>query len=301
MRKKTLFQVIIVLIALNIATLYLLQKDSSASNPIKKVDDKNVNTNDVVASIGDYSITYGDWINQLRDVHGESELKELINKELVRQAGKEKEITVDEKIIERDIALLATMQHGLAEEEMEKEKERWKKQIVHRYTLEALLTDGQTVDEDKVKDYYDTYKNQYNFKESVQISHILVSDMEEAAQVKGELDDGAPFELLAQEYSLDDDTKNNGGYLGHLSSSSQFMPEGYFKKAKALESFSYSEPFEVDQGAAILYLHEHYPSYEFTYDELQPYIEREFILKDTEEIMKSTDLWEAYDVEWLYE
>src|SRR5699024_4899752 len=137
-------------------------------------------------------------------------------------------------------------------------------------TLEALLTEGLSIDEEKVESYYDTYKKQYDFSESIQISHIIVQSMEEAEQVKKQLDEGAHFGLLDQEYSLDTDTKNNGGYLGNISANSQFMPEGYFEKAEEMDNFTYSEPFQTDQGVAILYLHEHYPSYTFTYDELKP-------------------------------
>lgn len=301
MRKKTLFQIIAVLLLLNIVTLYLWQKESGTSSAPKSIEGKDLEENAEVANVGDHPIKYDEWMSHLQALHGKDELKEMINKELVKQAADDKKITIDEKIIERDIALLATMQHGLTEEEVEEEKKRWEKQIVYRYTLEALLTEDLSIDEEKIKSYYDTYKNQYNFSESLQISHIIVKTMDEAEQVKKELDEGAPFELLAQEHSLDDETKNKGGYLGHISSSSQFMPNGYFEKANELDNFSYSEPFQSDKGAVILYLHEHYPAYTFTYDELKPYIERELLLKESDEQLDATDLWESYDVEWVYE
>lgn len=301
MRKKTLFQIISVLLLLNIATLYLWQTETGPTVHIKNTDGIEFKADTEVANVGSRSIEYNEWISQLLEAHGKEELKELVNKELVQQAAEEKDIVIDEKIIERDLALLATMQHGQTEEDMERDKERWREQIVYRYTLEALLTEDLSVDEEKVKAYYDTYEKQYNFSESIQISHIIVQEMEDAEQIVEELDQGAPFELLAQEYSLDEDTKNKGGYLGHISSDSQFMPSGYFQQAIELDNYSYSEPFQTDQGVVILYLHEHYPSYTFTYDELKPYIERELLLKNSEEQLDATDLWETYDAEWMYE
>ncbi len=301
MRKKTLFQIITVLLLLNVATLFLWQTQTGSSVHMNNIDGIEFKEDTEVAKVGSRSIEYHDLISQLQEVHGKDELKELVNKELVKQAAEEKDIVIDEKIIERDLALLATMQHGQTEEDIERDKERWREQIVYRYTLEALLTEDLSVDEEKVKTYYDTYKKQYNFSESIQVSHIIVHKMEDAEQIVEELDQGAPFELLAQEYSLDEDTKNKGGYLGHLSSDSQFMPEGYFQKALELDNYSYGEPFQTDQGVVILYLHEHYPSYTFTYDELKPYIERELLLKGSEEQLDATDLWEAYDAEWIYE
>ncbi|HLR15987.1 MAG TPA: peptidylprolyl isomerase [Bacillota bacterium] len=301
MRKKTLLQIIAILLLINIVTLFLWKKDSSSSVTFTNMDGKEVQKTEEVATIGSHPITYEDWINRLQETHGKEVLEEMVNQELVNQAAEERDISIEEKIIQRDIALLATMQHGRTEEEVSFEKEQWRDQIVYRYTLEALLTEDLSVDEEKVESYYDTYKKQYDFSESIQISHIIVQSMEEAEQVKKELDEGAPFELLAQEYSLDTDTKNNGGYLGHISAKSQFMPEGYFEKAVDMDNFSYSEPFQTGQGVAILYLHEHYPSYTFTYDELKPYIERELLLKDSDEQLGAKNLWETYDVEWMYE
>lgn len=301
MRKKTLLQIIAILLLVNIVTLFLWKKDSGSSVTLTDADGKKVQKTEEVATIGSHHITYEDWMSRLQEIHGKEILEEMVNQELVSQAAKEREITIDDKIIERDIALLATMQHGRTKEEVAFEKEQWRDQIVYRYTLEALLTEGLSIDEEKVESYYDTYKKQYDFSESIQISHIIVQSMEEAEQVKKELDEGAPFGLLAQEYSLDTDTKNNGGYLGHISANSQFMPEGYFEKAEEMDNFTYSEPFQTDQGVAILYLHEHYPSYTFTYDELKPYIERELLLKDSDKQLGAKDLWQTYDVEWIYE
>lgn len=281
--------------------MFLWQKEMGTSTIPKTIDGKNMKANAEVAKVGDHPIMYDEWMSHLQETHGKAELKEMVNKELVHQAADERGITIDEKVIERDIALLATMQHGLSEDEIDREKERWERQIIYRYTLEALLTENLSIDEDEIKTYYDTYENQYNFSESVQMSHIIVQTMEEAERVKEQLDEGAPFELLAQEYSLDEETKNKGGYLGHISSASQFMPRGYVEKALELEHFSYSEPFQTDVGVAIIYLYEHYPSYTFTYEELKPYIERELLLKDSQEQLEATDLWELYDVEWLYD
>lgn len=303
MRKKTLFQIVIVLLFVNIAILYVWQQDDGdgGTSSVGLVEQEGVEAEDDVATVGGQSITYSDLSNQLYRSHGTNELTDMINKEIVRQAGKDKGISIDEKVISRDIALLASMQHGLQKEEVDREKERWYNQIVYRYTLEALLTEDMSMSEEEVRVYYDTYKNQYNFAESMQLSHIIVPTMDEAEQVKNELDEGAPFGLLAQEYSIDEETKNKGGYFGHISISSQFMPAGYYEQALELDPFSYSEPFQTDQGAVILFLHEHYPSYEFTYDELRPYIERELLLKNMDEHIDATDLWDAYDVEWLYE
>lgn len=301
MRKKTLLQIIAILFLVNIVTLFLWKKDPESSATFTDMNGKKIRKTEEVATVGKHLIAYEDWMSRLQETHGKEVLEEMVNQELVSQAAEEHDITIDEKIIERDIALLATMQHGRTKEEVAFEKEQWREQIVYRYTLEALLTEGLSVDEDKVESYYETYKKQYDFSESIQISHIIVESMEEAEQIKKELDEGAPFELLAQEYSLDTDTKNNGGYLGHIFAKSQFMPEGYFEKADEMDNFSYSEPFETGQGVAILYLHEHYPSYTFTYEELKPYIERELLLKESEEQLGAKDLWELYDVEWMYE
>src|SRR5699024_12252345 len=102
----------------------------------------------------------------------------------------------------------------MTQADIDKEAESFCSDIEQRYLLAALLADGASVSEDDILTYYDNYHNQYNFSKSIQFSHIIVDDMGTAEKVITALDDGASCQLLAQEYSTDDETKDQGGYLG---------------------------------------------------------------------------------------
>jgi foldase protein PrsA len=297
MSKKLLLSIIVVLLITNVATMLFWKFDQSNESID---DDSTIDVKKPVATIAGKDISYQDWMKALRSNYGKKQLKNIIDHKVVEELAKESHITVDDKVIERDIALLTSMQ-GLTTEAEQKELEgKWREDIIYRYQLEALLAEGISVPEEDIRSYYDKYNRQYQFEESLQLSQILVSDMNTANKVYKELESGARFDLLAKEYSIDEDTKEQGGYLGFNSVNTEFLPTAYFEVAKNLEEYSYSEPIQVDNGVAILYLHASLPKISFSYDELKPYIEHELALQSTNQNLVVDPLWEKLDIEWIY-
>lgn len=264
------------------------------------VEDEEVDTQKPVASIGGMEISFQDWMKSLRESYGKKELKTIIDHEVVKKLAKEQNITVSEKVIERDIALLTTMQSLTTEEELKELEENWREDIIYRYQLEALLAQDVQVPEADVQAYFTKYDNQYQFSESFQLSHILVANRETANKVYDELKAGASFSLLAKEYSIDEDTRETGGYLGFNSSSTEFIPSNYFDIVKELEEYTYSEPFVTSNGVAILFLHKKLPDITFSYEELKPYIRNELALQSINQNLVADPLWEKVDIEWVY-
>ena len=66
-----------------------------------------------------------------------------------------------------------------------------------------------SITEKDVKDHY---------KPEIKASHILVSDENEAKEIKNKLDAGASFEELAKQESQDLLSKDKGGDLGYFNS-----------------------------------------------------------------------------------
>ena len=157
------------------------------------------------------------------------------------------------------------------------------------------------IPQEDISNYYQTYKNQYDFTASMQFSHIIVDSFEIAEKVINELNDGASFHLLAQEYSTDEETNDRGGYLGFYTKTSQFIPHNYFEIAEDMEEYSYSDPFQSDNGIAILYLHRSLPSITFTYDEIKQHVKNELVLNELEQPLLTETLWEQNDIEWIFE
>ncbi|SET84018.1 foldase protein PrsA [Oceanobacillus limi] len=300
MSRKLLLGIIVVLLVTNVATLLMSTTGRQGETLEDNPTELDIDTKKPVASIGEEDITYEEWMVALRQNHGEKQLKNLIDRTVIEKLAADNNFSVSEKVMDRELALLTSMQGVMTKEETEKMEEMWRKDIEYRYQLEFLLTEDISISENELRSYYTNYQNQYNFTEAIQFSHILVEDKETADKVKKELDNGASFSLLAQEYSIDEDTKDAGGYFGYYTTNSQFLPNGYEDQALEMEEFSYSEPFLTDQGYAIMYLHRSMPEITFTYEELKPYIKSELALESSELSLDAAPLWEKFDIDWIY-
>lgn len=299
MSRKLLLAVIVVLLITNIATLLFWNNEGSI---VRNNDEEiKVDNDGFVASIDGEEITYEEWMRSLRNSYGENQLKAMIDQVVVDQLAEANNINVHEKVMEREIALLTSMQGVMTEEEFEAKEEEWREDIRYRYQLQQLLTADTSIPEEEIKNYYNQYGNEYDFASSMQLSHIVVQSFDTAEKVMAELEEGASFDLLAQEYSIDEESANDGGYLGFIRTNSQFFPNGYEDIATAMEEYSYSEPFEADTGVAIIYLHRKLPSINFTYEEIKPYVESELALIEMDESLQADPLWEGLDIEWIYE
>lgn len=299
MSKKFLLGMMIVLLITNISTLLLWRQ----SNVVVVNDHQSikVNKNEQVASVGQNNITYDEWLHSLMQQYGESHLEKMIDREVVDQLAEDKGITVPEKVIEREIAYLLTMHGPLSESELDEMKELWRNDLLYRFRLETLLTENVDVAEEEMKAYYDEYHKQYDFEGSVQLSQIIVDNAEQAEKIMKELKAGASFDLLAREYSIDEETRAKGGYLGFFTETNSLLPSSYVDVFSSMKAGSYSEPFEAHEGMAILYLHQHLPSISFTYEEAKPYIRNELGLNKVNGHVTAETLWDRLDVNWVYE
>ncbi|RYG72676.1 protein secretion protein [Lentibacillus lipolyticus] len=297
MNRKLLWGIVAVLLVTNITTLLIW----SQQKQIRINSGTAIDQSEPAAIIGEKEISYDEWIASLREEHGKQQLQTMIDKEVVRQLAEERDIHVSEKVIAREIALLTTTQGVMTEETTQQKEKQWRKDIQFRYRLEALLTDNVHIPENRVRTYYRKYQNQYDFQASIQLSHIVTPDMKTAEQVQKKLENGAEFRELARNYSIDEDTKQDGGYLGFFVNSSQFVPDVYVTAAAGMEERTYSEPIRRSDGVAIVFLHRKLPAIHFTYEEMKPYVKRELAMDELEQSLSATSLWREMEVEWVYE
>ena len=88
-----------------------------------------------------------------------------------------------------------------------KDEEDFKNQIKFKLAMNEAIK--KSITEKDVKDHY---------KPEIKASHILVSDENEAKEIKSKLDAGASFEELAKQESQDLLSKDKGGDLGYFNS-----------------------------------------------------------------------------------
>ena len=84
-------------------------------------------------------------------------------------------------------------------------------------------------------------------KEQVEASHILVEDKETAFEVINKLNNGEDFAELAAEYSIDNQTKDNGGELGYFGRGE--MVKEFEDAVFALEINEISAPVETQYAS----------------------------------------------------
>lgn len=123
-------------------------------------------------------------------------------------------------------------------------EESYEKVVRLNLLQEKALTDGVEVSEEEIKEQYERQGTELNAR------HILVADAETAATVKEELDNGADFAELAEEYSTDPGSAANGGDLGWFGAG-QMVPE-FEDAAYSLEIDEISEPVQSQHGFHII-------------------------------------------------
>ncbi|KGP71824.1 peptidyl-prolyl cis-trans isomerase [Pontibacillus yanchengensis] len=303
MTRKVLWGIIVILLVTNATTLFFELKPNEQVSPSQENQAKPVKEEDErepVATIDGTEITHQDWLTSLKEQHGEAVLEELINKEIVLQLAEKNDIKIEKKLIERELSLMETMQTITDDKTIQTKREQWEDQITYNYYLDELITRDIKINEDTIKDYYDSYKEQFDFTETYQLSHIVVSSEAEANKITKELKEGASFSVLAREYSNDESTKDKGGYLGYFSKESAYFPSEYYEHAQKLSSDAYSKPFKTNQGYILIKVHRTLPGITFTYDELKNQIKRQLALDYVGDSYSPKVLWEELNVNWMY-
>lgn len=295
-----LLLIIVILVMTNIVTVVMMSGNESLTgiegNYTVEVDKK-----EPVAKIGGDPVSYQEWLHHLEKTYGKKALTEMIDYQVVEQLAAENNISIREEVIDLEISFLLTMAGPLTVSETEAKEAKWRETINHRLLTEELFTQNINISDVEIQSYYDQYKNQYNFSQQIQISHVILPDQATADRVIAELEDGASFSALAREYTTDEETKRAGGYLGYYTASNSFLPTGYFDRAIALAEEQYSEPFSVNAGVAILYLHRELPSVDLTFEQLSSHIRRKIAIEEMGEVPSARALWEQLDVEWIYQ
>lgn len=246
------------LVAASVITILAL--GTTACGMIEKTPEAKAKQ--VVAKVGDEKITRGEvderlkpYLEQFKKTYGENYetnsnaieqiknyktqiLDSMVQEKLLVQYAKEKNLKIDEETINKTVEdtyanakksaanddeaefKKVLEEQGLTEESF---KESLKNQQISNVAM-ADIASSVTVSDDDVKKYLEenpSYLTENKDKKFIQ--YILVKDKAIAEDVKKQLDGGADFSALAAQYSQDSSTKDEGGYLGTVDSSSQLI------------------------------------------------------------------------------
>ncbi len=196
-------------------------------------------------------------------------MQSLIREELYAQQAKLKKITVPSKDVEAEADkqynnLLSS--NGITEEQLITYLEgqnmtlgEFRKQIRNSVEVqlrnealrEEVIGDIEPSDADLTA-YFEEHKSDYSEDEQVKASHILVSDLETADKVFGQLAEGADFAELAAQYSTDPGTKEEGGDLDWFGRGQ--MVQEFEEAVFSMEVGDISQPVKTKYGYHIIKL-----------------------------------------------
>ena len=220
------------------------------------------NDSDTVATATDSTITKSDFEKQLKDRYGKDMLYEMMAQDVITKKYKVSDDDVDKELQKAKNQYGDQFKNVLKNNGLKDEAD-FKNQIKFKLAMNEAIK--KSITEKDVKDHY---------KPEIKASHILVSDENEAKEIKKKLDAGASFEELAKQESQDLLSKEKGGDLGYLNSG-RMAPE-FETAAYKLKVGQISNPVTSPNGYHIIKLTDK--------KELKPYDEvKDSIRKNLEE------------------
>lgn len=209
---------------------------------------------EIVAKVGDATITKNELYDLMLLETGQHALEALIVEKMIEQEVEKNKIEITDEEIDEEFESMveklggkeafdnALVQTGMTEDLL-------KDNIIMNLKINKLLDPYITITNEELEEFFDANKDFLGQREEVQASHILVETEEEADKIKAKLDDGGDFAELAKEYSTDG-SKDAGGDLG-------FFPRGaivpeFESVAFALEINETSDPVRSQFGYHII-------------------------------------------------
>ncbi|MEH7236357.1 peptidyl-prolyl cis-trans isomerase [Bacillus sp. JJ1562] len=304
MNKKVLLSIIGALFITNcLSVVYFVTGQSGGKSEEKTIEaTKSVvasGEEEVVATVGETSITRQQWLLELEDRYGKQILEGMIDEEVVRQMAKKHDIALSEDAVDRELTLIKTMYNTIDHENID--DEHWKEQIELSILLEELLTKDAVISEEEMKHFYEENKHLYEIPKSYHISHIVVKTKDAAEQVRHELENGSSFTALAMEKSTDEFSANRGGELGFANKENGYAPDSYLEVAGKLKSNEWSEPIEVEGGFAVIILHEVIEAVTYSYDDVKDQIKRQIAIDQMNGAISVEPFWKELGVKWFFE
>lgn len=215
---------------------------------------------DVVAKVGAASITRDQLEDRLTAQYGKQMLRDLMLAEAVEQEAQSLDLTVTEAELEQE---LLDMRQGYDSEEQFYEAMREqlgmsrddvRKEARYRLLTEKLSVRNVVVTEEEVDRYIADHRELTTPRRYYNIAQIVVEDEETARQLLSQLEGGAAFGAVAERYSLDEFTGENGGELGWVDDQDPFTDPEILTHAAEMEVGEITGPILTASGYAILSL-----------------------------------------------
>lgn len=249
--------------------------------------------NSPVAVVSGVKITEAEFNQRLMEAAGRDVLRDMIDRELLRQAATQAGIEVtDEELnaeiekAKQEIGGEELFQQWLAGRELT--EERWREHV--RFALltrELALKDVTYTDED-LKKFFEEDKERFARPATVSISEIVVASKQDADEVMAELKkEGASFGDIARRYSLSP-TREAGGERPEMPIE-QIPVAAIREAAQSLPIGEVSQPMEAEGQWYIMKVRDRKPARQASFAEDREVIEEQYQLQHArplQEILK---------------
>jgi len=190
----------------------------------------------VVARVGDRTIEL-------------SEIEDFFDRRGARFSSAEEELRIKrdflDSLIYQNLLIIGAFEHNLEnQEEVLKVVEAEKVKFLLEVLFDKKILSKATPSEAEIKDWY------VRMGEEIKASHIVVDSESTAREVLDKLKDGAVFEELAVEYSMDPSAKRNQGDLGWFTWGT--MVDNFQKAAFRMKPGEISAPVKTQYGYHII-------------------------------------------------
>ena len=209
----------------------------------------------VLATVNDTPITQHQLVERLRYGPGPKVLLRMIDERLITAEAARRGISPTHQQVELKLSQAAS-RFGSEKDlkDMLRERGHSLAELKDRLRLDAMLdriaTEQTTVENSQIEQYYQENIDEFSYGEQVRARMILTEVRQNAEVLKEPLDSGGDFAGLAQQFSTDPATSDQGGDMGY------FEREDYAEEisevAFSLEPGQTSEVFEVPDGFCIL-------------------------------------------------
>lgn len=212
-----------------------------------------------VAAFDGQIITEDEWVEELKRTHGKDMLLQILNQKAVDAEAKALQIRVTpEEIAEKvkadaagyesEEAYFQSMyaQLGLSPADIRAE-------AAYQLTLEKIATLHIDISDADVDRYLEEHQEEFEPKKQYELAWIKLKSRKAANEALDRLERGEDFGKLAEELSLDEYTRLQGGRLGWIEEDDPFVPAELLDAAKELQTGDIAGPIRLqDDGYAVM-------------------------------------------------
>ena len=173
---------------------------------------------------------------------------------------------IDQKLLAREAERRGLDNSALAQRRLEATRER----ILGDMLVENVVNGA--ISDQAVQTLYQEQLRLARTSEEIRVRLILSRTKPEADAVIGILAQGASFEAVAQERSIDEATRFSGGDLGY--STADVMPQAYANALRTAAAGSTVGPFQTEGGWAVLRVEDRRKENPPTLEQARPQIVR---------------------------